>query len=163
MMSPTPRGKHAGIINELYDHLRPALPDHLRPYQAASVSMPDDRDDYATPDLLVCDAGFGESDEWLLDPGDVELVCEVVSKGNSSKDTSEMVGWYADAVITDIPVYRHAYEAIANGGVPYADFTLEYPPLAAGLFWFAGVLPGPYGVTFSILMLLALCATIAAS
>lgn len=102
MMSPTPRGKHAGIINELYDQLRPALPAQLRPYQVASVSMPGDKDDYATPDLLVCDAGFGESDEWLADPGDVELVCEVVSKGNSSKDTSEMVGWYADA---GIPAY----------------------------------------------------------
>jgi hypothetical protein len=70
------------------------------------------------------------------------------------------IGIYADAVITDIPVYRRAYEAIADGSIPYADFSLEYPPLAAALFWFAGVLPGPYGVTFSILMLLALCATV---
>ena len=70
------------------------------------------------------------------------------------------LGIYADAVITDIPVYQRAYDAIAGGNVPYADFTLEYPPLAAGLFWLAGVLPGPYGVTFSILMLLCLCATV---
>lgn len=102
MMSPPRRGRQAGIINKLCGQLRPALPDQLRPYQVASVSMPDNKDDYATPDLLVCDAGFGESDEWLADPGDVELVCEVVSKGNSSKDTREMVGWYADA---GIPAY----------------------------------------------------------
>lgn len=102
MMSPTPRGKHAGIINDLYDQLRPALPSHLRPFQVASLPMPGDPDDYATPDLLVCDAGFGESDEWLTDPGDVELVIEVVSKGNSTKDTRDMVTWYADA---RIPVY----------------------------------------------------------
>jgi hypothetical protein len=70
------------------------------------------------------------------------------------------LGVYADAVITDIPVYRRAYEAIADGMIPYADFSLEYPPLAGGLFWLAGVLPGPYGVTFSILMLGALCATV---
>ena len=70
------------------------------------------------------------------------------------------IGVYADAVISDIPVYERAYDAISGGGVPYADFSLEYPPLAAGLFWLAGALPGPYGVTFSILMLLCLCATV---
>ncbi|MGP3927297.1 Uma2 family endonuclease [Streptomyces sp. 8N616] len=102
MMSPTPRGKHAGIINALYDQLRPAVPDHLRPFQVASVAMPGDPDDYATPGLLVCDAGFGESDDWLADPGDVDLVVEVVSKGNSTKDTRDMVGWYADA---GVPAY----------------------------------------------------------
>ncbi|MCP9210191.1 Uma2 family endonuclease [Streptomyces cucumeris] len=102
MMSPTLRGRHAGIINALFRQIDPALPDHLESYQVASVSMPGDKDDYATPDLLVCDAGFGESDEWLADPGDVELVCEVVSKGNSSKDTRDMVGWYADA---GVPTY----------------------------------------------------------
>jgi hypothetical protein len=70
------------------------------------------------------------------------------------------IGIYADAVITDIPTYQRAYDNIASGQIPYADFTLEYPPLAGALFWLAGVLPGPYGVTFSILMLLALCATV---
>lgn len=70
------------------------------------------------------------------------------------------LGAYADAVITDIPTYQRAYEHIADGQIPYADFSLEYPPLAAGLFWLAGALPGPYGVTFSILMLGFLCATV---
>ncbi|QKW11043.1 Uma2 family endonuclease [Streptomyces sp. NA04227] len=102
MMSPALRGKHAGIINDLYDQLRPALPSHLRPYQVASMPMPGEPDDYATPDLLVCDRGFGESDDWLADPGDVELTVEVVSKGNSTKDTRDMVGWYADA---GVPAY----------------------------------------------------------
>lgn len=70
------------------------------------------------------------------------------------------LGIYADSVITDIPTYQRAYDQIASGQVPYADFNLEYPPLAAGLFWLAGALPGSYGVTFSILMLGALCATV---
>ncbi|MCU4749137.1 Uma2 family endonuclease [Streptomyces sp. G-5] len=102
MMSPTPRGKHAGIINKLYDQLRPALPDGLQPFQVASIALPHDPDDYASPDLLVCDADFEDSDDWLAEPGTVELVVEVVSKGNSSKDTRDMVAWYADA---NIPVY----------------------------------------------------------
>ncbi len=70
------------------------------------------------------------------------------------------MGAYADSVITDIPTYQAAYLHIADGQIPYVDFSLEYPPLAAGLFWLAGALPGPYGVTFSILMLACLCATV---
>lgn len=69
------------------------------------------------------------------------------------------IGFYSDQVITDIPTYRAAYEHMAAGDVPYRDFSLEYPPLAAGLFWLAGVLPGAYGTVFSGLMLACLCAT----
>jgi Uma2 family endonuclease len=132
MMSPTPRGKHAGIINSLYDQLRPALPEGLRPFQVASVALPGDRDDYATPDLLVCDAGFGDSDEWLADPGDVELVVEVVSKGNSAKDTRDMVGWYAEAGIS-------AYLLIDPRDATWTLYTL--PREGA----FQGRLRGSYG------------------
>ncbi|MEU1826426.1 MULTISPECIES: Uma2 family endonuclease [Streptomyces] len=102
MMSRTRTGKQAGIVNNLYDQLRLTLPGRLSAFQVASVPMPGDPDDYTTPDLLVCDAGFGDSDDWLTDPGDVELVVEVVSKGNSTKDTRDLVGWYADA---GIPAY----------------------------------------------------------
>ena len=70
------------------------------------------------------------------------------------------LGVYADSVISDIPVYQRAYDAIAAGGIPYVDFSFEYPPLAAGLFWVVGALPGPYGVTFSVVMCAALCATV---
>lgn len=69
------------------------------------------------------------------------------------------LGFYGDVVLTDIPVYREVHDAIAGGGVPYRDFSLEYPPLAAGLFWLAGVLPGPYAAGFSALMLGCLVAT----
>ncbi|QKW51597.1 Uma2 family endonuclease [Streptomyces buecherae] len=100
--TPPPRGKHAGIINAVAKQLLGSLPAHLDAFQVASVSLPDDADDYATPDLMVCDAAFGESDDWLADPADVELVVEAVSKGNSTKDTRDMVTWYADA---GIPAY----------------------------------------------------------
>ncbi len=66
------------------------------------------------------------------------------------------VGWYADNVITDVPLYRDVADRIASGAVPYRDFELEYPPLAAGLFWLAGVPPIAYTVSFSALMLVAL-------
>ncbi|MDH6577632.1 Uma2 family endonuclease [Kitasatospora sp. MAP5-34] len=102
MMSPSPRGAHAGTINRIYDQLRPAVPHHLEPFQMVSVAMPDDDSDYATPDLAVLPEAFGESDDWLADPADVELVVEVVSTSNSLKDTVTMVEWYAAA---GLPVY----------------------------------------------------------
>ena len=64
--------------------------------------------------------------------------------------------------ISDVPVYQRAYEKMAAGEIPYRDFALEYPPGAAGLFWFNGLLPGPYDANFSTLMLLALVATVVA-
>jgi Uma2 family endonuclease len=102
MMSPSPSGKHAGIINKLLRQLLPFLPEHLEPFHNASLALPHDPDDYATPDLLVGDAAFEESDDWLAEPGSVEVVVEVVSKSNSTKDTREMVGWYAEA---GVPAY----------------------------------------------------------
>ena len=41
------------------------------------------------------------------------------------------LGWYVDRPITDIPTYEAAWRHIADGQVPYRDFPLEYPPLAA--------------------------------
>jgi hypothetical protein len=68
-------------------------------------------------------------------------------------------GWYADAVITDIPVYREAGEAMLDGRVPYRDFSLEYPPLAAALFALVALVPLPFAGVFSVVMLLCLIAT----
>lgn len=67
------------------------------------------------------------------------------------------VGWYADSVITDVPLYREVADQISRGDVPYRDFELEYPPLAAGLFWLAGASPFAYTASFSFLMLVCLC------
>ena len=67
--------------------------------------------------------------------------------------------WYAHTLITDLPVYETAARSMADGGIPYRDFSLEYPPLAALLFLVARVLPFTYSFAFSALMLVALCAT----
>lgn len=70
--------------------------------------------------------------------------------------------WIAGAAaqISDIPVYEAAYSKMADGMLPYRDFALEYPPLAALLFFAAGALPVSYGVGFSALMLVALVLTV---
>jgi hypothetical protein len=69
-------------------------------------------------------------------------------------------GWYADAVITDIPVYRQAADRMMDGEIPYRDFALEYPPLAAGLFLLVGLVPGDFAIAFQIAMAACLCATV---
>jgi hypothetical protein len=68
-------------------------------------------------------------------------------------------GVYTDGALTDLPVYREVADRLAAGAVPYRDFALEYPPLAAVVFWLAGVLPFSYAAAFSALMLAALVAT----
>jgi hypothetical protein len=61
--------------------------------------------------------------------------------------------------LTDLPVYENAARAVTGGDVPYRDLPFEYPPLALGLVTFARILPLPYASAFSLLMLVALCAT----
>jgi Uma2 family endonuclease len=95
VMSPTPRGKHFGIVVKIRRQLEARLPDKLVVGEVVSVRAADDDDDYATPDLTVVPAEFGESDDWLVDPDAVAFVLEVVSASNASKDTTTMPVWYA--------------------------------------------------------------------
>lgn len=48
-------------------------------------------------------------------------------------------GFYKHHVILDTPVYQHYGNAIANGQVPYRDFSLEYPPGALPMFALPGL------------------------
>ena len=62
--------------------------------------------------------------------------------------------------LTDIPVYDVAARRITDGAVPYRDFAFEYPPLAAALITIARIIPLQFSTAFSLLMLVALCATV---
>lgn len=59
----------------------------------------------------------------------------------------------------DTRVYEHAARMIEAGAVPYRDFDVEYPPLATGIFWLVGRVPGDYQLAFSMAMLACLVAT----
>ncbi len=72
----------------------------------------------------------------------------------------QLVPLWADTVITDVPVYQEAADRILDGQVPYRDFVLEYPPAAAAVFALPALPPVGYGEAFSVLMLLALVATV---
>ncbi|MFI9509510.1 Uma2 family endonuclease [Nocardia sp. NPDC052566] len=97
VMSPTPRGKHAGTIRRLRQQLEARMPQGLAAYEVSSISMPDDEDDYCTPDLVVLPEAWDEDDEWLIEPGDVELAVEVISKSEKAQQITDINGWYAVA------------------------------------------------------------------
>lgn len=97
MMSTTPRGKHAGVVYMVAEAIRPRLPEHLVAIEVSSVEMPDDPDDYSTPGLTVAPAAFLRSDDWLLEPADVELALEVISMSEKARSITDKIEWYAVA------------------------------------------------------------------
>ncbi|MEU9189584.1 Uma2 family endonuclease [Streptomyces sp. NPDC048484] len=97
VMSPTPRGKRAKVIYLLEEMIRPQLPPELVAVKMSSIEMPDEPDDYVTPDLLVCPCEFLESDDWLLDPRDIEVAVEVISQSEKSREIRDKTDWYAVA------------------------------------------------------------------
>ncbi|MBF6176536.1 Uma2 family endonuclease [Nocardia blacklockiae] len=97
VMSPTPRGKHAGTIRRLRQQLEAGMPDGFAAYEVSSISMPHDDDDYCTPDLVVLPEAWEEDDNWLADPRDVALAVEVISKSEKARQISDKNGWYSVA------------------------------------------------------------------
>jgi uncharacterized membrane protein len=49
------------------------------------------------------------------------------------------VGFYKDKKIIDTPVYQRYGNAMADGKVPYRDFSVEYPPGALPVFALPGL------------------------
>ncbi|MEV8022569.1 Uma2 family endonuclease [Streptomyces sp. NPDC086554] len=137
VMSPPPTGKHAGVVFSLRRQMDRALPDGPRAYENSSVMMPDDRDDYATPDLIVLPDAWAEDDDWLADPVDVALAVEVISPSEKARGISEKADWYALAGVVALLAIDPRkgtwvlYTRPANGG--YQD-----------------VMPGKYGETVGL-------------
>ncbi|MFB8183021.1 Uma2 family endonuclease [Streptomyces sp. NPDC055966] len=98
VMSPTPRGKHAGVVRRLRRQLEGAsLPDGLDVYEVSSIGLPADPDDYVTPDLVVLPEEWEEDENWLADPEDAALAVEVISPSEKSRDIRDKADWYAVA------------------------------------------------------------------
>ncbi|MBT2403861.1 MULTISPECIES: Uma2 family endonuclease [unclassified Streptomyces] len=97
MMSPSPSGKHAGTVIDLRDAIRPSLATAYEAYENVSVPMPDDPDDYATPDLTIGPRAFKEDDDWLLDADEIALAVEVISPNERLRGINEKTAWYAAA------------------------------------------------------------------
>lgn len=98
VMSPTPRGKHAGVVKRLRRQLESAaLPDGLDVYEVSSIALPEDRDDYVTPDLILLPREWEEDDDWLAAPEDTALAVEVISQSEKSREIRDKTDWYAVA------------------------------------------------------------------
>jgi Uma2 family endonuclease len=97
VISPSPSGKHAGIVIDLRDAIRPGLSALYEAFENVSVPMPDDPDDYATPDLTIGPRSFKDDDGWLLDADALELAVEVISPSERLKGINEKTAWYAAA------------------------------------------------------------------
>jgi Uma2 family endonuclease len=97
VMSPTPRGKHAGTVTRLRLQLDPLRGAGFGAYENSSIARPDDADDYVTPDLAVLPVEWEDADEWLAEPQDVVLSVEVLSKSERSSGIADKIEWYAQA------------------------------------------------------------------
>ncbi|WP_203217913.1 Uma2 family endonuclease [Nocardia terpenica] len=125
VMSPTPRGKHAGTVRRLRKQIEAAIPAGLAPYEVSSVAMLGDADDYCTPDLVVLPDSWDQDDEWLADPRDVELALEVISKSEKAQEITDKNGWYSVAGVRVLLVvdprfgrwtlYTHPRDGVYHG------------------------------------------------
>ncbi|OIK05648.1 Uma2 family endonuclease [Streptomyces monashensis] len=97
VMSPTPRGKHAGVVWLLRRQIDGLLPESLAAFEVSSIAMPGDPDDYVTPDLIVLPREWMDDDEWLADPRDTALAVEVISQSEKSRHIRDTADWYAVA------------------------------------------------------------------
>ncbi|MFD9455394.1 Uma2 family endonuclease [Streptomyces sp. NPDC059985] len=100
VMSPSPSGKHAGIVIDLRDAIRPGVAAEYEAYENVSVPMLDDPDDYSTPDLTIGPRAFKDEDGWLLDADAVALAVQVISPNERLKGINEKTAWYAAAGVS---------------------------------------------------------------
>ncbi|MFJ9843899.1 Uma2 family endonuclease [Kitasatospora sp. NPDC101155] len=101
LMSPPRRGKHAGTVRCLRERIGSQLPTGLDVYESSSIALPDDQDDYATPDLLVLPTEWASEDSWLADTRGVVLAVEVAPSPSRVTHIATKTSWYA---IAGVPV-----------------------------------------------------------
>ncbi|GAA1387525.1 hypothetical protein GCM10009639_12620 [Kitasatospora putterlickiae] len=99
VLAPPRRGRHAGTVERLRARLDAGLPDGFAAYQCSSLGMPGDRDDYATPDLVVLPVDWGGDEHWLADPHEAALAVEVVPRSKGARDVTVKSDWYAAAEV----------------------------------------------------------------
>ncbi len=144
VMSPTPRGKHAGVIRRLRRQLEAAgMPGGLDAYEVSSIALPDDPDDYVTPDLVVLPTEWEEDDNWLADPRDAVLAVEVVSPSEKSREIRDKADWYAVAQVPALLVVDPRKSTWTLHSRPDNG---AYRDVLSGKFGDVVRLPGPLGV-----------------
>lgn len=101
VVSPTPSGRHGWIFKRLLLQLETALPAGLESTNNITLHMPATDERYI-PDLVVLATATMDTEEWLLQASDAELVAEIVSPSNSATDRVTKVRGYA---ASGVPIY----------------------------------------------------------
>ncbi|WP_405819694.1 Uma2 family endonuclease [Streptomyces sp. NBC_01390] len=144
VMSPTPRGKHAGVVKQLRRQLEAvALPDGLDVYEVSSIALPEDPDDYATPDLIALPVEWEEDDDWLADAGDAALAVEVISQSEKSRDIRDKADWYA---VARVPVLLVIDPRKGTWALHTHPDNGAYRDVLPGKFGESVPLPAPFGI-----------------
>jgi hypothetical protein len=60
--------------------------------------------------------------------------------------------WLERGQLSDVGGYQQYAELIRHGGVPYRDFSFEYPPVALAPMWLASYMSWSYATSFAVLM-----------
>lgn len=109
----------------------------------SSIALPEDADDYVTPDLVVLPTEWAEDDDWLAAPEDAALAVEVISPSEKSREIRDKADWYAVARVPVLLVVdpRHGIWALHthpdNG---------SYRDVLPGKFGESVRLPDPLGI-----------------
>jgi Uma2 family endonuclease len=100
VVPPRPK-RHGAVVRRLADQLAGQLPEDRVALRACSVGARE-REDFASPDLLIVPVAVEEEDGWLVEPDAVDCVVEVVSPSNHTNDTKVKPSLYSR---WRIPVY----------------------------------------------------------
>jgi hypothetical protein len=63
-----------------------------------------------------------------------------------------LISWLEQGQLSDVPLYAQWAGLVRHGGVPYRDFSFEYPPAALPPMLVADYLPWSYPTSFAVVM-----------
>lgn len=142
VMSPSPRGKHAGVVVRLRRQLEAVLPEGLGAYEMSSIALPEEPDDYVTPDLIVLPIDWEEDDDWLAASEDAVLAMEVISQSEKSREIRDKADWYA---VARVPVLLVVDPRKGTWALHTRPDNGAYQDVLPGKFGESVPLPAPLG------------------
>ncbi|RFU41380.1 Uma2 family endonuclease [Actinomadura logoneensis] len=100
VMRPAPPGRHALTVVRVRDALGArAARNGLAAADTVSIPLPDDPDDYATPDLAVLPPASLDTDDWLIPGDEFVLAVEVASPSESRPSIAAKTAWYSRSLV----------------------------------------------------------------
>jgi Uma2 family endonuclease len=132
-----------GVVSQLRQQLGTVLPNGLGAFQVSSIALPEDPDDYVTPDLIVLPLEWMEDDDWLAAPEDAALAVEIISSSEKSREIRDKADWYATA---RVPVLLVIDPRKGTWALHTHPDNGAYQEVMPGKFGESVPLPAPLGV-----------------